>query len=324
VGDRVNALLETRDLSVRFGQSRPAVDSLSYRLDAGRTLAVIGESGAGKSVSCLALVGLLPDKAVVAGSVRFEGRELLGLSEREMRAYRGKRIAFAFQDAGRALNPTIRVGEQIAEAVREHHGLGRRAALSRAAELLEQLKVSAPKARCYAYPHELSGGMRQRAIVAIALAGSPQLLIADEATRSLDRPAQIRLLALLKDVQQQTRMAIMLVSHDLALTARFADETLVMYSGRPVEHAPSQRLFAAPRMPYTKALLNCAVDYAPWKPRVAAVSPATVGGDFTGGCNLVRFCSRSRLLCSQARPHLEEKEPGHRMACWYPHERETP
>jgi len=315
----MNALLETRNLSVSFGLHRPAVDSLSYRLEAGRTLAIIGESGAGKSVSCLALVGLLPGKAVVKGSVLFEGRELLGLPEREMRGYRGKRIAFAFQDAGRALNPTMRVGDQIAEAVRAHHAIGRRAALCRAAELLHQLKVSAPNARCYAYPHELSGGMRQRAIIAIALAGDPQLLIADEATRSLDRLTQIRLLTLLKDIQRQTRMAIMLVSHDLALTARFADETLVMYSGRPVEHASSVRLFTDPRMPYTKALLHCALDFEPWRPaRVAAVGQSRTRADDTGSCNLVRFCSHSGSLCRQARPPLEEKAPGHRLACWYP------
>lgn len=318
----MSALLETKDLSVSFGLDRPAVDSLSYRLDAGRTLAIIGESGAGKSVSCLALVGLLPDRAIVKGSVLFEGRELLGLPEREMRRYRGRRIGVAFQDASRALNPTMRVGDQIAEAVRVHHAMSRRAALCRAAELLHQLKVSAPKSRCYAYPHELSGGMRQRAIVAIALAGDPQLLIADEATRSLDRPAQIRLLTLLKDIQRQTRMAIMLVSHDLALTARFADETLVMYSGRPVEHASSERLFANPRMPYTKALLNCAFDFEPWRPaRVAGASRSTARGDDSSSCNLVRFCSRSGSLCSQVRPRLEEKAPGHRLACWYPEER---
>src|SRR5690606_13980060 len=234
-------LLETRALTVRFGSgpaSVTAVDGLSYRLAAGRTLAIVGESGAGKTLGCLALVGLVPRSAIVSGSVRFAGRELVGLDETELRRHRGRDIAFVLQDAGRALNPTLIVGEQIAEAARLHERLGRRASHTRAAELLGLLGLREPVLTASAYPHELSGGMRQRALLAIALAAGPRLLIADEITRSLDPLTRARMLELLVSLKDRLGMTLILVSHDLGLVTRVADEILVMRAGRAVEHAP--------------------------------------------------------------------------------------
>jgi ABC-type glutathione transport system ATPase component len=224
-------LLEIRDLDVRFyGRNgcTHAVNNLSYTVRYGGSLAIIGASGSGKSVSCRAVLNLLSGRAVVSGSVRFNGRELLGLSEGEIRAYRGAEIAMVFQDTDQALNPTMRIGEQIAEAVRLHAGLDRMSARHRAVELLDMLKMPDPEARAFAYPHELSGGMRQRVMIAIALAGNPKLLIADEPTRALDVTTQAEILGLLKDMQRRTGMAVILVSHDLLVAANFADDIVVM------------------------------------------------------------------------------------------------
>ncbi len=255
VPELAGPLLETRDLQVRFYDREGcthAVRGLSYSLDAGRSLAIIGESGAGKSVSCRAIMNLLSANATVSGSIRFNGMELLGLTENEIRSYRGAQIGMVFQDTEQALNPTMRIGPQISEAVRLHTEFDR----GRTFELLSQLQVSAPEELVAAYPHELSGGMRQRVMIAIALAGNPKLLIADEPTRALDVMTQAEILALLKAVQSHFGMAIILVTHDLMLAANFADDILVMYKGAAVEYGSTGQLLADPRMPYTKALLT--------------------------------------------------------------------
>lgn len=262
-------LLETRALTVRFGSgpaSVTAVDGLSYRLAAGRTLAIVGESGAGKTLGCLALVGLVPRAATVSGSVRFAGRELVGLDDAKLRRHRGRDIAIVLQDAARALNPTMTVGKQIAEAARLHERLGRRAARARAIELLERLGLREPVGAASAYPHELSGGMRQRALLAITLAAGPKLLIADEITRSLDVLTRAHTLELLASLKERLGMTLILVSHDLALVAGFADEILVMHAGRAVEHAPADRLLAGARTPYARALVGA-------MPRIDAAAP---------------------------------------------------
>ncbi|WP_236792629.1 ABC transporter ATP-binding protein [Amycolatopsis sp. GM8] len=316
-------LLEVEDLRVRFtgrGRRVHAVNGLSYRLCAGRTLAVIGESGSGKSVSSRALMGLLPPTATVTGSARFDGRELLGRSDRQMRRIRGADIAMVFQDPSRSLNPTMRIGVQITEAVRAHGKVDRKAAHERAMELLRLVRLPAPARRFHEYPHQLSGGMRQRVMIAIALAGEPKLLIADEATTALDVTTQAQIMRLLAELQERLGTAIVLISHDLGLAASYADDVVVMYAGRAVEYAPASTLFARVRMPYTEALLG-AIPRLERPPH--AELPVTPGQppDLTRlppGCPFAPRCSRATDECHVQIPPFAEHEPGHWWACWHP------
>lgn len=316
-------LLELRDLAIRFespSRTVRAVDGLSYRLLPGRTLAIVGESGSGKTVSCRALIGLLPQTAVISGSARLDGKELLGLSEREMRRHRGADIAMIFQDPTRSLNPTMRVGYQITEAIRLHEPLDRDQARRRAIELLEQLCVPGAKERFLAYPHELSGGLRQRVMIAIAIAGKPRLLIADEATRCLDPITQEETLLLLKDLQRHYGMALILISHDLRLAEDATDDVLVMYAGRAVEYAPTRKAFGHPRMHYTKSLIDSIPGFGRPAHTLFTVPPGQPP-DLTalpGGCAFEPRCSSARVQCARARPALEQQEPGHWAACWHP------
>ena len=316
-------LLEVHDLRVDFrlgGGTIRAVDGLSYALPVGRTLAVIGESGSGKTVSSRAIMGLLPDSATVSGSVRFGGEELLGLSDKAMRRHRGADIAMVFQDPSRSLNPTMRIGAQIAEAVRAHARVDRAAARDRALELLRLVRLPSPEQRLHEYAHQLSGGMRQRVVIAIALASNPRLLIADEATTALDVTTQAQIMELLRDLQRQLGMALVMISHDLGLAASFADEVVVMYAGRAVEQAPTRELFAHVRMPYTKALLDAIprIERPPHTPLpVVAGRPPDLAA-LPAGCPFAPRCPKAQDMCREAAPPLEEGSPGHRWACWYP------
>lgn len=258
-GQAGRPLLSVRELTVRFhtgGGELKAVDGVSFDVHAGRTIAIVGESGAGKTLACRALLGLHPERAAVTGSVELDGRELIGLGDSELRRHRGRDIALVFQDAERALNPAMCIGRQIAEAVRIHERCGKRAAAARACELLSLLEIGEARERFFAYPHELSGGMRQRVMLATALAAEPKLLIADEATRSLDVTTQARILALLESLRHRLGMALILICHDLRIATAFADEVLVMHAGRVVEHAAPSSLLASPRSSYAKALLG--------------------------------------------------------------------
>jgi oligopeptide/dipeptide ABC transporter ATP-binding protein len=316
-------LLELRDLRVAFGHGDRrvvAVDGLSYSVAAGTTLALIGESGSGKTVSSRAVLGLLPPSATVTGSIRFDGQELVGISEKAMRRHRGASVAMVFQDPARSLNPTMRVGAQVTESLRAHKRLDRKAAQARAVELLTLVRLPAAEHRFVEYPHQLSGGMRQRVVIAMALAAGPKLLIADEATTALDVTTQAQIMELLRDLQRQLGMAMVMISHDLGLAASFADEVVVMYAGRAVEQAPTRRLFANVRMPYTKALLDAIprverpphqqLPVVPGRPPDLAALPA--------GCPFAPRCPNARDLCRQSAPPFQEGEPGHRWACWYP------
>ncbi|HVV21382.1 MAG TPA: ABC transporter ATP-binding protein [Pseudonocardiaceae bacterium] len=315
-------LLEVTDLRVRFtgrGRRVMAVNGLSYRLHPGRMLAIIGESGSGKSVSTRALLGLLPATARVSGSARFEGAELLGLPDRRMRRHRGADLAMVFQDPTRSLNPTMRIGVQITEAIRAHAQVDRKAARDRAVELLRLVRLPAADRRFHEYPHQLSGGMRQRVMIAIALAAEPKLLIADEATTALDVTTQAQIMDLLLDLQDTLGMAIILISHDLGLAASYAHEVLVMYAGRAVEYAPTSVLFGHVRMPYTKALLN-AIPRLERPPHT--LLPITPGqppdlGALPSGCPFAPRCSSATEECATA-PAFEEHEPGHWWSCWHP------
>ena len=316
-------LLDVEDLKVTFqdrGRKVRAVDGVSYRVYPGQTLAIVGESGSGKTVSCRAVMGLLPPAAAVTGSARFAGTQLIGLTDDQLRRHRGADVAMVFQDPTRSLNPTMRIGGQIAEAVRAHQRVSKDTALERAVELLHLVRMPLPERRCAEYPHQLSGGMRQRVMIAIALACRPRLLIADEATTALDVTTQAQILELLLELQAELGMALMLISHDLALAASYAGEVIVMYAGRIVEQAPAARLFSRVRMPYTHALLEA----IPRLERPAHSPLPVIGGRppdlsaLPAGCSFAPRCRHAADDCRAAEPPLAEHEPGHRWACWHP------
>ena len=316
-------LLEVEDLKVTFpdrGRQVRAVDGVSYVVYPGQTLAIVGESGSGKTVSCRAVMGLLPPAAVITGSARFAGIQLIGLTDDQLRAHRGADVAMVFQDPSRSLNPTMRIGSQIAEAVRAHRPVGKAQAREQAVALLRLVHMPLPERRCTEYPHQLSGGMRQRVMIAIALACRPKLLIADEATTALDVTTQAQIMELLLELQAELGMALMLISHDLGLAASYADEVIVMYAGRIVEQAPATRLFSRVRMPYTQALLEA----IPRLERPAHSPLPVVGGRppdlsaLPAGCSFAPRCPRAADDCRAAAPPLTEHEPGHRWACWHP------
>jgi len=316
-------LLEVSDLRVDFrngGQVVRAVDQLTYSVRRGQTVAVIGESGSGKTVSSRAIMGLLPPTAKVTGSIRFDDIEMVGLGEKAMRGQRGCGVAMVFQDPTRSLNPTMRIGAQIREAIQTHEKASRGAAHDRALELLELVRLPAAQERLQQYPHQLSGGMRQRVMIAIALAASPKLLIADEATTALDVTTQAQIMELLRDLQQRLGMALIMISHDLGLAASFADEVVVMYAGRAVERAPTQMLFAHVRMPYTRALLDAIprLENASHAPLAAVPGQPPNLALREPGCPFTPRCPSATDQCRAHAPAFEEHEPDHMWACWHP------
>jgi oligopeptide/dipeptide ABC transporter ATP-binding protein len=298
-----------------------AVNDVSIAVQHGRTLAIIGESGSGKSVMSRALMGLLPETATVSGSVRLLGEEILGLPEHELRRRRGKDMAMIFQDPTRSLNPTMKIGVQIAENIRIHEkDVSRKQAHARAVELLHLVRVPAPERRVEEYPHQLSGGMRQRVMIAIALACQPKLLIADEATTALDVTTQAQVMDLLLDLQRQFGMSMILISHDMGIAATYADDVAVMYAGDVVERAPVDELFGNVRMPYTRMLL----DAVPRLDRpahslipVTAARPPDLGTAATS-CRFAPRCPRVQDDCRETHPPLEEHEDRHAWACFHP------
>lgn len=315
--------LKVSDLRVTFfraGTLVHAVNGLSYQVQAGRTLAIIGESGSGKSVSVRALMGLLPPSAYVTGSAKLGDTELVGMNEKAMRRIRGKDIAMVFQDPARSLNPTMSVGAQIGEAIRMHARVGRKEIADRAVELLRLVRLPAAERRYHEYPHQLSGGMRQRVMIAIALAAKPRVLIADEATTALDVTTQAQILELLVDLQQRLGTAVVMISHDLGLAASYADDVVVMYAGKAVEHAETNTLFRNVRMPYTKALLG-AIPLLEMAPHTELT---VIGGQhpdpsaLPAGCAFRPRCTRAADLCA-TQPPLKEHEPRHSYACWNPY-----
>jgi oligopeptide/dipeptide ABC transporter ATP-binding protein len=325
------ALLHVEDLRVAFavgGREVRAVDGISYSVDPGRTVAIIGESGSGKTVGCRAIMGLLPAGTMISGSARLRGAELIGLSDAELRRHRGTDMAMVFQDPARSLNPTMRIGAQITEAIRTHRKVSKGEARTQAIELLRLVRIPAAERRFHEYPHQLSGGMRQRVMIAIALACRPRLLIADEATTALDVTTQAQIMELLLDLQQELDMALILISHDLGLAASYADEVVVMYAGKIVEQAPAARLLGREgtvRMRYTRALL----DAIPHLERPAHAPLPVVGGrppDPTAlppGCSFAPRCPGAADDCAAKAPALVEHVPGHRWACWHPCENGT-
>ncbi|HEY4025369.1 MAG TPA: ABC transporter ATP-binding protein [Candidatus Dormibacteraeota bacterium] len=314
-------LLEVRDLRVEFRTERGrlrAVDGVSFELEKGHTLGIVGESGCGKTVLSRSLLRLNP---VAGGRILFDGQDLTTMDEVELRDVRGRDVSIVFQDPMTSLNPVLSIGAQIAETLVHHLRMSRRAARARARDLLAAVGIPSPDARLREYPHQLSGGMRQRVTIAMALACEPRLLIADEPTTALDVTVQAQILDLLQQQQRERGMAMILISHDLGVVAGRTDEIAVMYAGRIVERAPTPMLFSRTRMPYTEALLRAI-------PRLEQASHTrleAIGGrppDLVSpppGCRFAPRCSRVRERCRHDEPPLEhDPVAGHDYACWYP------
>ena len=324
---RVAPLLEVEDLRTWFytrdGIVR-AVDGVSYRVYPGETLAVVGESGCGKSVSSLSILRLIPSPPgkIVARRLVFEGRNLLELTEAAMRGIRGNEISMIFQEPMTSLNPVLTIGRQIAEALVLHQRMHWRGATARAIEMLRLVDIPEPERRVKQYPHELSGGMRQRVMIAMALSCNPKLLIADEPTTALDVTIQAQILDLMRELKTKTGAAIVLITHDLGVVAEMAQRVVVMYAGRKVEEAPVERLFARPLHPYTKGLLGsiprlaeaAAGDARKRLAEIPGMVPSLI--DVVGGCLFAPRCPHATARCAAEYPPLEEKAAGHWVACW--------
>jgi peptide/nickel transport system ATP-binding protein len=316
------ALLEVGALRTHFKTDAgefAAVDGVDFSVDAGRTLAIVGESGSGKSVTALSIMGLLarPAGRVAGGSIRFDGRELVGLPERELQALRGNRIAMVFQEPMTSLNPAFTIGAQIVEGLRRHRRIGRAEAEARALQMLERVRIPAPAQRFHEHPHKLSGGMRQRAMIAMALANEPRLLIADEPTTALDVTIQAQILDLMRELQQQTGTAIVLITHDLGVVAEVADEVAVMYCGRIVERAPVATLFAEPQHPYTIGLLGSMPRLHGEPARLAAIGgQVPAPSERPAGCAFADRCPFAQPHCRAEAPVLRAVGAGHAAACW--------
>lgn len=318
----MGALLEVRGLKTFFITRHGvvhAVDGISYSVDRGRTIGIVGESGCGKSVSALSIVGLVPTPPgrIVEGAIMFEGRDLTRLSEREMQQVRGREISMIFQDPMTSLNPVLTVRNQLTEGLRFHFGLDSAAADERALELLCDVGIPDPEQRLSEYPHQLSGGMRQRVMIAIALACRPKIVIADEPTTALDVTIQAQILELLGQIQKDSDMALILITHDLGVVAGVTDEVIVMYAGKIVEQAPTRELFKHPRHPYTAALLASVprLDQTEMEflESIPGAPPDLV--DPAPGC---RFRERCRYAdeCPMEEPDLQECGADHLVACW--------
>jgi peptide/nickel transport system ATP-binding protein len=314
-------LLEVRDLRVVFagtdGRRTFAVDGVRFSVERGKTLGIVGESGCGKSVTSLAIMGLLPQGAAeVTGEVHFEGRELLSQPARVMRDLRGNRLAMIFQEPMTSLNPSYTVGNQIMEVIVRHREVAKKEAEERATDMLRRVRIPNPEARFHDYPHRLSGGMRQRVMIAMALACDPQLLIADEPTTALDVTIQAQILDLMRQLREETHAAIILITHDLGVVAEVCDEVVVMYAGQVVERAPVGELFRFPQHPYTVGLLGALPRLDRRRLRLSAIE-GTVP-NMTAPPHGCRFSARCPFVipkCAEL-PHLEAVQVGHLTRCW--------
>jgi peptide/nickel transport system ATP-binding protein len=316
--DTLQTHIATRDGVVR------AVDGLSFTVDEGEAVAIVGESGSGKSVTAMSILRLMPEPPTrTGGRILFEGRDLLQLPEAELRRIRGDRISMIFQEPMTSLNPVLTVGGQIGESLQLHQGASGREAIARAIEMLTLVGIPDPERRVHEYPHQLSGGMRQRVMIAMALACNPKLLLADEPTTALDVTVQAQILDLMRDLKRKIGSAIVLITHDLAVVAEMVQRVIVMYAGRKVEEAPVEAIFAAPKHPYTRGLLGSV-------PRVGSSVGRRARGRLTEipgvvpslrerivGCAFAPRCPMATEFCHEAAPAVELKAPGHMVACHY-------
>ncbi|PAP98585.1 ABC transporter ATP-binding protein (plasmid) [Mesorhizobium mediterraneum] len=324
MNDRRDAILRVEELHTQFLTSHGpvhAVNGVSFEIRPGETLGLLGESGSGKSTIGLSMLRLLPPGRgrISGGRVLFGGEDLVTASEKRMRRLRGRDIAMIFQESLSALNPVYTIGEQIAEVIRQHERLDRRAAMKRAAEMLEMVGMPDPGRRLGEYPHELSGGMRQRVVIAAALACQPKLLIGDEPTTALDVTVQAQILDLIADIQHRTGMAVLFITHDLGVVAEIAHRAIVLYAGRVVEEADTQSLLARPRMPYTQGLLRSLPQFAKGH-RLAAIPGAVPNPrSLPTGCAFHPRCQEAKADCAQTLPALTEAGDGRRVRCLHWH-----
>jgi oligopeptide/dipeptide ABC transporter ATP-binding protein len=323
------AILEIDNLQTHFftsGGVVRAVDGVSYGVRSGETLGVVGESGCGKSVTALSILRLVADPPgrIVGGAIRFAGNNLLDLSESEMEGIRGNDISMIFQEPMTSLNPLLTVGRQISEAIALHRGLSRRDARGQAIEMLRRVHIPEPERRVDAYPHQLSGGMRQRVMIAMAVSCDPKVLIADEPTTALDVTIQAQILDLMRELQDRLATAIMLITHDMGVVAENADRVVVMYAGRKVEEASAEALFEQPGHPYTKGLLGSipnlevAAHTSARRPRLSEIKGMVPSlADLPKGCTFAPRCAFATTECGVASPPLLQHRAGHWIACWH-------
>jgi oligopeptide/dipeptide ABC transporter ATP-binding protein len=326
----VSGLLEIEDLKVEFPSAHglvKAVDGISYSVDAGETVALVGESGCGKSMSALAVLGLVPTPGrVVGGAVRFAGRDLLHLPEDQIVAVRGREIAMIFQEPMTSLNPVLSIGVQLGEGMRRHLGLSRAQAEARAVELLRLVGIGDPERRLRQYPHHLSGGMRQRVMIAVALSCEPKVIIADEPTTALDVTIQAQILELMKDLSRRLGVALVLITHNLGVVARYADRVNVMYAGRIVETGATDEIFTRPGHPYTIGLMASVPRLdLPRSVRLVPIEgqPPDLAR-LDDACSYRPRCRFAIARCAQSFPPLESMGHGHRAACFRKHELHDP
>jgi peptide/nickel transport system ATP-binding protein len=320
-------LLSVENLQTHFGTPDGvvrAVEGLSFHIDAGETVAIVGESGCGKSVTSMSILRLIPTPpGKMAGRIMFEGRDLLACTDAEMRALRGKEISMIFQEPMTSLNPVMQVGQQIGESLRLHEGLSARDAERRAVEILTLVGIPAPERRVKEFPHQLSGGMRQRVMIAIALACNPKLLIADEPTTALDVTIQAQILDLMRDLKTRLGSAIMLITHDLGVVAEMAQRVVVMYAGRKVEEGTVGEIFGNPQHPYTRGLLGAVPKLGSSLEMTGRSKLTEIPGQVPSlrkpiiGCPFAGRCPIATEICGKIAPAVEEKQPGHFVACHY-------
>ena len=317
----MTALLEIRDLQTSFftsdGEVR-AVNGVTFSIEAGKTMGLVGESGCGKSVTALSVIQLLTKGTgrIVGGEVLYEGENIAAFSEERMRTIRGNDISMIFQEPMTSLNPVFSVGEQIAEAVRIHQKLSRKEARNRAVEMLRPVKIAEPEKRLNDYPHQMSGGMRQRVMIAMALSCNPKLLIADEPTTALDVTIQAQILELISELQEKLGMAVLMITHDLGVVAEQADEVAVMYAGKIIEHATPETIFANPKHPYTIGLMKSIPGMGTPGRRLDTI-PGVVPSplNWPTGCRFRTRCRNAGDICAATQPELIDVEPGHSVAC---------
>jgi len=315
----VESVLEVRDLSVSVGSTR-AVSGVSFDIPVGRRVGLIGESGSGKTLTALSIMGLLADGLTADGSVRHDDRELLELSEAELCEIRGDRITMVFQEPMTALNPVMRIGDQVGEVLRIHRRVSRAEARKRSVDLLRQVRLPDPESRMRAYPHQLSGGQRQRVVIALALACDPALIIADEPTTALDVTVQAQILVLLRYLVVDHNSSLLLITHDLAVVANVCEDVLVMYGGRIIETGPTHEVFERPRHPYTAGLLAAVPeieDHSERRSRLATIPGSVPGlGQFPSGCVFRNRCDRATDACAEE-PPMSSRDGGRSVACFH-------
>jgi peptide/nickel transport system ATP-binding protein len=317
----VQQLISITDLQTTFNGPNginKAVNGVSLSINNGSSVALVGESGSGKSMTALSVMRIVPPPGMItSGSISLDGTDLLTLSDKEMRALRGSKISMVFQEPMTSLNPVLRIGDQVSEPFILHQKLSRSDATDRSIELLHQVGIPSPGDRIRDYPHQLSGGMRQRVMIAMALACNPALLIADEPTTALDVTIQAQILELIDSFRQKQKMAILLITHDLGIVAERSDHTYVMYAGRVVEEAPTKLLFKNPTHPYTLALLaSLPQNTEPGKPLATIPGQAPGFGTVSHGCGFCDRCPDAKSRCRQELPLLKEVSPGHKVRCW--------